>query len=135
MERLIQRIETASRAVSTLEVLLQVPTPNEVERDASLQRFEYSFEATWKSALHYLRDIEGIEVGSPKGVVRACMQVGLLTPSETSEALEMVDDRNLTVHTYNEELAKAIFTKLPRYAALLRRWVRAIRDGIYAVEE
>ncbi|ABZ83816.1 nucleotidyltransferase substrate-binding protein, putative [Heliomicrobium modesticaldum Ice1] len=135
MERLKQRIDVACRAVSTLEVLLQVPKPNEVERDASLQRFEYSFEATWKAALHYLREMEGIEIGSPKGVIRACMQVGLLTPTETSEALEMVDDRNLTVHTYNEELARAIFMKLPRYASLLRRWVKAIRDGMDAIEE
>ena len=38
----------------------------------------------------------------------------------------MADDRNLTVHTYNEELALRIFAELGRYAALLARWIEAL---------
>ncbi|QHS23201.1 hypothetical protein GWK91_09675 [Virgibacillus sp. MSP4-1] len=38
----------------------------------------------------------------------------------------MVNDRNLTVHTYNEELAVEIFKQLPDYYELLRKWVSHI---------
>ena len=36
----------------------------------------------------------------------------MLDDGETERALAMVDDRNLTVHTYNEELAQAIYARL-----------------------
>ncbi len=45
--------------------------------------------------------------------------VGVLDPAETAAALAMVDDRNLTVHTYHEEIAQAIFSRLPAHAALM----------------
>jgi hypothetical protein len=51
-------------------------------RDAAIQRFEYTFEATWKAAQIYLRQVEGLEVGSPKGVLRLSLQVGVLDASE-----------------------------------------------------
>jgi hypothetical protein len=38
----------------------------------------------------------------------------------------MVQDRNLTVHTYNERLAEEIFAKLPRYLELLASSVDAL---------
>ena len=36
----------------------------------SVQRFEFTFEAVWKAALIYIKEIEGLDVGSPKGVLR-----------------------------------------------------------------
>ena len=35
----------------------------------------------------------------------------------------MVDDRNLTVHTYNEAVAEGIYQNLHRYADLLAHWL------------
>lgn len=40
----------------------------------------------------------------------------------------MADDRNLTVHTYNEELAKRIFGDLAGHSALLARWISAMEQ-------
>ena len=42
---------------------------------------------------------------------------------DAAAALLMVDDRNLTVHTYNEDLAHEIAARLPEHAALLRTWL------------
>ncbi|MEJ8765453.1 MULTISPECIES: hypothetical protein [Oceanobacillus] len=39
----------------------------------------------------------------------------------------MVDHRNLTVHTYNEELAVEIFNSLGEYYKLLREWIDDIK--------
>ncbi len=100
MERLRQRIFIARQALQTLEEVIHIPNPTLIERDVTIQRFEYSFEVMWKAAKHYLRVREGIEVASPKGVIRKCREVGLLNEAETIQALEMVDDRNLTSHTY-----------------------------------
>ncbi len=54
----------ASLAVATLRELAMLAKPTRVERDAAIQRFEYSFEATWKAAQRFLQIVEGIEVGS-----------------------------------------------------------------------
>ena len=86
--------------LATLDELVGISNPTPIERDAAIQRFEYSFEATWKTAQRYLHDIEGVEVASPKAVIRASFAAGLFDEQATRLALEMVDDRNLTSHTY-----------------------------------
>lgn len=126
MERLRQRLELANKALETLNEVLQIGSPSTIERDASIQRFQYSFEALWKLAKRYLREIEGVDLGSPKGVIRTCREVGLFNDEETIVALEMVDDRNLTVHTYNEELAEEIYNKLNKYNVLMNSLVERI---------
>ena len=123
MERLTQRLATARTALATLNELLRKSTLSKVERDAAIQRFEYTFEATWKAAQLYLREVEGLEVGSPKRAARAALQVGFFDAAHTRELLAMVDDRNLTVHTYNEQLAQEIASRLSGHARLLQRWL------------
>lgn len=127
MERLTQRLGVAADALSTLQELLDGPLDDPVRRDAAIQRFEYSFEAVWKAVQRYLADIEGVEVGSPKQAVRVSFQVGLLSEEDAAAGLALVDDRNLTVHTYNEALAEAIASRLPGHAALLGAWLDAAR--------
>jgi nucleotidyltransferase substrate binding protein (TIGR01987 family) len=95
-------------------------------RDASIQRFEYTFEAVWKAAQLYLRVRENLELASPTAVTRACFQAALLNEEQCRTAMNMVRDRNLTVHTYNEELADQIYSLLPAYAALMDQWLTAM---------
>ena len=74
--------------------------------------------------------IEGLAVGSPKSAVRASLQVGLLDEESARHALDLVDDRNETSHTYNEALAVAIFARIPGHALLLRAWLDAVAQAI-----
>jgi len=130
MERLKERVDQASTALATLEELLLDECPTTVVRDASIQRFEYSFEAVWKAAQRYLRVMEGRMEASPKPVVRASVAAGLLEATDGRIALNMVDDRNLTSHTYNEELAQRIFSVLPEYAHIMRTWLSGMHEGM-----
>lgn len=116
--------------MATLRELALLREPSTIERDAAIQRFEYSFEAVWKAAQRFLLVIEGMDAGSPKGVVRGCREAGLLGAVETEQALAMADDRNLTAHTYNEPLALAIFGRLPRHLATLETLVDAMRSRL-----
>ncbi|BCJ86952.1 HI0074 family nucleotidyltransferase substrate-binding subunit [Effusibacillus dendaii] len=128
MERLEQRLNVSYRALETLNEVLSLPSPSRIERDASIQRFEYTFEAVWKTGKQYLFDYEGLDIGSPKGVIRASFSVGLFNEEETAMGLELVDDRNLSVHTYNEALAEMIFGRLPQYAVLMKKWLDEIKQ-------
>lgn len=123
MERLNQRLLTARHALSTLEELSGINKPSPIERDAAIQRFEYTVEASWKAARSYLRIIEGTDSNSPKGVIRGLRQSGFLKDDEAVLALEMIDDRNLTSHTYNQEVAEGLFQRIPGYVGLLDSWL------------
>jgi hypothetical protein len=50
MERLRERLRVTRRALSSLEELSVLEHPSQVERDAAVQRFEYTCEALWKAA-------------------------------------------------------------------------------------
>jgi nucleotidyltransferase substrate binding protein (TIGR01987 family) len=125
--RVLERIQVAEKALATLRELAFLQDPSPVERDAAIQRFEYTFEALWKALQAYLREVEGLEGASPKGVIRLAREAGLLGEEEARLALGMADDRNLTVHTYNEALARAIFSRLPDYARLMERILRRLQ--------
>ena len=130
MERLRQRLEVASSALASLKELLTQPPASLVERDAAIQRFEYTVEAIWKAAQRYLDIREGLNAGSPKAAARMCREVGLLDDEQATQALEMMDDRNLTVHTYNEQLAQQIYRNLPGYVALMERWLDTMKSRL-----
>ena len=130
MGRLKQKISSAQRALDTLLEALNLEDVSVIARDASIQRFEYTFEAVWKAAKMFLREAEGLDIGSPKGVIRSCMQVGIFGDEEAMQALEMVDDRNLVSHTYNEGLSEQIYSRLGSYSLLLERWLKRIQERL-----
>lgn len=131
MERLKQRIVVARRALGTLEELSKEPF-SKIVRDAAIQRFEYSFEAVWKTAQRYPEVMEGVPVGSPKAAFRACLDTGLMNATSARQALAMTDDRNLTVHTYNDDLARQIYSRIPGHLALMLDLVSAMEGRLTA---
>ena len=84
MERIKERLQVARQAVASFAIVVGKKQVSDIERDAAIQRFEYSFEATWKTAQIYLREMEGLEQASPKGVIRGSYQVGLLDEEKQS---------------------------------------------------
>lgn len=130
MERLQERLISAEKALAAFSQLVVLDHPNEVERDACIQRFEFSFEACWKAAKQFLFDIEGIDMASPKGVIRSLREINLLSDEQTILGLNMVNDRNLTVHTYNEEVAIKIHANSKQYFELLSIMFERIKSRI-----
>ena len=130
MERLKERLNSAKKALDSLQKLVVITQPSDVERDATIQRFEYTFEASWKAAKQYLYDVEGIDIGSPKGVIRSCREMNLFDEKETILALKMVNDRNLTVHTYNEDLAVRIHSQINPYFLLMSDWIQRMGERV-----
>lgn len=125
MDRLTRRFRVARKALKTLQNILREQS-SDVVRDAAIQRFEYSFETVWKAAQLHLREKEGLELASPKSVIRSSGHVALLDADQVQLALRLADDRNLTVHTYNESVAKKLYARLPGYARLMQEWLNAM---------
>lgn len=128
MERLKPRLAIAKQAHATLTEALRTENPTALERDGAIQRFEYTFEVCWKLCQLYLRIVEGIDCASPKGCLRSMGEVGLLTPEETKKVLIMADDRNRTVHIYQERIAKEIYDRLTDYSRIMRKILDRIEE-------
>jgi nucleotidyltransferase substrate binding protein (TIGR01987 family) len=122
LDRLKERLELAARALRSLAEL-EHRDQDAIIRDAAIKRFEYGFESVWKATKGWLAEHHGIEEASPKGVIRSAVKTGILTPAEGEVALRMADDRNLTVHTYNEALALEIAARVWPHLRLLQVWL------------
>jgi len=130
MERVKERLDEAMQALVTLDKVVGLPKPSDVERDAAIQRFEYTFEMVWKTAQAYVSDQGLLEASSPKNVIRASFKAGLFDEETAEKNMGMANDRNLTVHTYKEEFAVQLYTRLANHAALLRLWLTEIQKRI-----
>jgi len=128
VDRLNERLQDANSALSRFDEVLSIKNPSSIERDAAIQRFEFTFEAVWKAAKEYLYVVEGIDTASPKGVIRHCRELGIFNEDTASHALVMADDRNLTVHTYNEKLAIEIHSRVKPYFSLMRNWLEKLNQ-------
>ena len=113
------------QALRRLEEALARPE-DPIVRDACIQRFEFTFEMAWKALQRYA-SYEGLECVSPRDCFRTGFRLGLI--EKDPRWMAMVEDRNRTAHTYDEESAKSIYRALPEYARLLARLLERLKDG------
>lgn len=101
-------ITPLEKAIISLQKALEVEPVDDIVRDAVIQRFEYSFELSWKFMKRYLRDFAGIDEYQIKEIFRQSAKVGLIDNPENWFNYHKV--RNLTSHTYNEDIAEQAFS-------------------------
>ncbi len=118
-ERFIERQAEVRNAAARLQEAVGQPESS-IIRDAVIQRFEFSFELVWKALKLYL-ERQGHECGGPRPTLKKAFADGLIaTPEEADVWLQMLEDRNLTSHAYDETLATRIYQHVVRdYSKLL----------------
>jgi nucleotidyltransferase substrate binding protein (TIGR01987 family) len=119
-QRFSQRQQDLLRAATRLQEAVSEPVDSGILRDATIQRFEFTFEIAWKTMQAYLL-YQGIEAAGPRQTLKQAFVAGLIvTPEAADTWLAMLDDRNLTTHTYREALAESIVAHIrQRYASQL----------------
>ncbi len=101
-------------------------------RDSSIQRFEFTVEIFWKFIKRLLKEKEGIDCKTPKSCIRKFFSAGYLDENKTKLLLHMIDDRNLTSHTYKEEIAEDIFSRFEKYIPILEEIILKMKkDEIF----
>lgn len=100
-------------------------------RDSCIQRFEFTVEILWKTVKQFLLIKEGIDCRSPKGCIKELFSAGYVSEEEAKTLLSMIDDRNMTFHTYHEEVAEKIFNDIKRYIMLIEKVYSIIEENIY----
>jgi len=95
-------------ALDRLKKCLDVDEVDAIVRDAAIKRFEICFELAWKAVQKAARD-EGLDCASPKSCFQHAWRLGWV---DEAPAITMIEDRNLTVHTYDEKLAIQVHERL-----------------------
>lgn len=121
-ERYNDRRQELITAVQRLEEACAQPFSSFI-RDSVIQRFEFCWELAWKT-LRLKLEAEGIAVNTPRETWQQALQVGLIADENAwSEAQKK---RNLTSHTYDENLADEVYNYvlkqgLPLFRELVAR--------------
>lgn len=126
MERVNERLRLARDSIEMLKERLRADRGDEVAREALLFRFTISIEAVWKAAQAVLAKHEGVEVGSPKGCVRASLDSGMFGAEHAEGALSAIDDRDLVTQAYTEDLAAELGARIPGHALVLHAWLAGL---------
>ncbi len=117
--KIIEKINQWQRALKTFQVAL-LKNPSDLERDGAIQRFEYNFELAWKTlktALEYL----GVEdCKSPRKALQSALINGYIAVDDEWIWVKMLEDRNRTAHTYNEQTAEELYAEFPLYHEKMR---------------
>ena len=113
-----QRFENFEKAFKLLEKFIALNEPDEIARAGGIQFFEMTFELAWKILKDYLEN-ERYITKSPRETIKLAFQIGLI--SDGHDWIDGLDDRNLTVHTYDEEIAITVENRIRnKYYPLLR---------------
>ncbi len=81
----------------------------ELEKDGVVQRFEFTFEAFWKSLKVYFSN-KGVSCRFPKDCLEEAFRVGII--KDESVFLSMLKDRNITSHVYSEGESEKVFMSI-----------------------
>lgn len=109
--------EQYRKALQKLEEVLEAPK-NEIVRDSSIQRFEFTLDLSWKMLKAYLEETKGVLCHNPKDCFREAYRQKVIGYDD--KWIHLVDLRNETSHTYNEDLAETIYQQLPEALRLFQ---------------
>lgn len=101
--------EVYFKALSKLQASLATPVLTDRDLAGVIQHFEFTYETCWKALKARLATL-GIEAFSPRESFEKAFQSKFI--ADPAVWGEMIQDRNLTVHTYNEKLAHEILARI-----------------------
>ena len=93
-----QRFQNFEKVYNLLKDTVEIEHPSEAERAGLIKFFEMTFE------------IEGFIIKSPRDALKQAFQSGIVKDGHSW--IEALENRNLTVHTYEEETAKEVELKI-----------------------
>ncbi len=116
-DKLQRSLTLFKKAMDRFSEVLQEPEST-IVMDATIKRFEFTYELMWKTLKAYLEDVHGVRTVSPRQVFVEAYSLSII--EQENVFLEMIKSRNLLSHTYNEEQAAEIHKKCPAYLSAMK---------------
>ncbi len=119
--------DSFQKAVKRLQEMAVRPK-EEATRDATIQRFEFSFELAWKLLNAILRE-KKIEAFGPKDTIRVAAEITLL--ADSPRWMRFLEARNLVAHTYNEEISEEVYEEAKEFITAAENLIRALKEKVF----
>lgn len=127
------KIEQLEKAFENLKIIIDAYEKEEDRiikdglRDSIIQRFEFATELSWKLMKKYLDENLVLEVYSPRSVIKESYKQDLIENGELW--LDILEDRNLTSHTYDENTANRIKDNIVnKYVLEFEKFIKRIKE-------
>lgn len=112
--RWIQRFTNYRKALTKLSQAVSIVTGQQnaqedvdnLMKEGLIQRFEYTHELAWKVMKDYAEYQGYTEVRGSRDAFRQALQMGII---DDAGWMESIEDRNLTSHNYDEEVAEEVY--------------------------
>lgn len=101
-------LQEYEKALKALEIALNSPK-TELNRDASIQRYEFCVELAWKTSKKLMATSSTV----PKTVLREMAQQSLI--ADVDKWLSYIEARNLSSHTYKEDVAEKVYNMAKQF--------------------
>lgn len=101
-----QRFANYTKALNQLKKFIDKKQLNELEEQGLIKAFEYTYELAWNVIKDFYEDQGEQSIQGSKDAFRLAFQRGLIQDGQSW--MEMVENRKLTVHTYDDETAEEI---------------------------
>jgi len=126
-----QRFSHFEKAYHQLVRFLEQESLNEMEQQGLIKSFDCTYELAWNTLKDYLLSTGLQDIYGPRDAVKAAFKAELIEDGHLW--MEMIKDRNLTVHTYNEDQAKEILSRIvslyaPAFKRLYQRFVNRVES-------
>lgn len=82
---------------------------DELLQEGLIQRFEYTHELAWKVMKDYAEYQGYTDVRGSRDAIRKALEMNLI---DDRNWMETIEDRNLTVHNYDNEIASEIYDNI-----------------------
>ena len=127
--RWLQRFKHFKKAYAQLAealALMEERPLSNIEKQGAIQAFEFTYELAWNVLRDYLIWQGAETISGSRDAIREGFKRELI--SDGHAWLAMLQDRNRTVHTYNEETAMQILENLEnRYAVLFSEFFQTFK--------
>lgn len=111
--RWIQRFNHFSKAFAQLQEAVELSKQRKLtklEEQGLIQTFEYTHEMAWNTLKDFLEERGTKKLYGSKDATREAFKTGLIENGEIW--MNMIESRNLTSHTYNEETATEVISAI-----------------------
>ena len=126
-----QRFYNYQKALAQLQKFIDKGELSELEKQGLIKAFEYTYELAWNTLKDFLTYSGQVDIFGSRDSIRKAFTSGLI--SDGDGWMDMLQSRNKTSHTYNEETAEeialAITTKYyPLYVQLKIKMTSLLKD-------
>ena len=109
--RWLQRFQNYQKAFAQLTQAVDLSRQralSKLEQQGLIQGFEYTHELAWNTLKDFLETRGAAEIFGSRDTTRAAFTAGLIDQGEVW--MQMIQSRNQSTHTYNEEMMTQIVT-------------------------